>query len=99
MELGWDPYAQQRANKLHQDLVKGEGLKFTFLDDKQTTPLSLEELEKLTIDYDQDLDDTIGVAPTSYFSEDDVVEVGTSHIPNQKSPRSEEPACDRLPYS
>lgn len=66
--------------------MKGEGLKFTFLDElcKQTTPLSLEELEKLTIDYDQDLDDTIGVAPTSYFSEDDVVEVGTSHIPNQK---------------
>lgn len=74
--------------------MKGEGLKFTFLDElcKQTTPLSLEELEKLTIDYDQDLDDTIGVAPTSYFSEDDVVEVGTSYIPNQKSPRSEEPA-------
>lgn len=60
----WDPYAEERANKLQQVLLKGKH-EFQFLNDiaKQEMPLTLDQLRDMSTDYDKDLDDAIGEIP------------------------------------
>lgn len=71
-DLGWDPYAANRVDLLQQQLCQDER-EFPLVDElaKQQGPVSLEQLEAMTADYDSDLDKAVGPTPDEYVCEDD----------------------------
>lgn len=89
-ELGWDPYAEIRANKLQQQVLKGEyDFKFLTEVEKLKQPLTPELLESLEEDYDVDLDHEWGETPEDYPCEDEDVPIlvpeSTESLQNQAS--------------
>lgn len=76
--FGWDPYATARANKLQQEVLKGDH-EFVFLTEvrkqieAQGAPLTLEQLKNMTADYDADLDATVEEIPETYPCEDEEI--------------------------
>lgn len=78
-ELGWGPYADNRVDLLQQRLYREER-NFAFVEalSERQEPVSLEQLETMSANYDSDLDKPVGVTPDEYVCEDDD-NSGTSH--------------------
>ena len=66
-ELGWDPYSETRSNILLQHIQKNLS-NFKLLEHIKAapSPLTLEEVKALAVDFDEDMHKDWGEAPEDY---------------------------------